>query len=78
MCVWISSTDLSATFLILRIQRDIITLRSVRVRCMLFLSDFKETWFLLADFRKILNKFHEIPSSEAALSHADRRMDRQA
>jgi len=45
---------------------------------MLFLSDFKATWILLANFRKMLNKFHEDPSSGSLFSRADRRIDRQA
>ena len=76
--VLISSKNLSA-ILILRVQRDIIiTARSVRVRYMLFLSDFKATWVLLGNFRKILTKFHEDPSSGSLFSRADRRIDRRA
>ena len=62
MCVFISSKHLSVTFLIPKVLQDIsITVRSVRVRYVLFLSYFKATWFFLADFIKILNKFHENP-----------------
>ena len=79
MCVLISCTNLSATFLILRIKRDIIiNVRNVRVRYMLFLSDFKATWILLTNFIKILNKFHDNSSSGKQFSPTDRRMARQA
>jgi hypothetical protein len=42
------------TFLILRIQQEVIMYVGLHVKCTLFLSDFNETWILSEKFRKIV------------------------
>ena len=57
MCVFLFSTTLSVTFLILRrTERDMITKIDIGLHAKypLFLSDFNDTRIFLTDFRKIL------------------------
>jgi hypothetical protein len=52
-----------------------------RVKYPIFLSDCNETFIFSIHFRKIHNKFHEIPSSRSRVvpsGRTDRRKDRQA
>ena len=54
--IWFSPQLLFETFLIQRrTGRDIIKMyTSLRVKCLLFLSDFNETWAFSTDFQKVL------------------------
>jgi len=48
----------------------------LRAKCTLFLADLNETWIYQQMFEKASNiKFHENPSSEYQVVHADRRAD---
>jgi hypothetical protein len=80
MCVFIFSTILSETFLILRrIQRDIIiNVHRSSVKYPLFLSDFNETWTFPTDFRQIHKcQISWIRPVGAELFHLDRQRDRR-
>ena len=66
------------TFLILRIiERNAIKMYiGLHVKCPVFLVDFNETLNFLDIFEKHSSiKFHENPSSESRVVHADRRTD---
>jgi len=82
MCVLISSTNLSETFLILRrVERDTsIQCINLHVNYPVFLSGFNETWTFPIDFRKNtqMQNFMKIRQVVAEFFHADRRKtDRQ-
>jgi hypothetical protein len=81
-CVfWFSLQLLSDTFIALRIaQRD--TIKNVKwygrhVNCMVFLSDFKETWICSTDFSKYtqISNLMKIRPVGADLFHADGQTD---
>ena len=79
ICVLILFTNLSKTFLILRIiWRDIvINVKSLHVKYPLFLSALKETGIFSADFRKKaqMSSSNKIHTVGAELLRADRRTD---
>jgi hypothetical protein len=55
MCVFIFSTILAATFLLIRTDEILSEMYvGLHVKYPLFLSDFYETWIISTDFRKIL------------------------
>ena len=72
---WFSPQLLSETFLILRIQKDmIINVHKYHAKYPLFLSDFNETWIFWTDFRNDtqISDVILIGTVEAELFHEDR------